>query len=145
MAHTILVVDDESDVRLLCRVNLEFEGFSVVEAKDGEQALECLSDSTPDLVLLDVMMPGIDGWQVLKAIKDSHSTNHIPVVMLTAKVQEKDQVRSFADGAFDYVTKPFHPMALGRTVRNALKVRGSEEAENVRQQVISKLKLAEGL
>ncbi|MEO7803216.1 MAG: response regulator [Actinomycetota bacterium] len=142
---TILVVDDESDVRLLCKVNLEFEGFHVLEASSGEQAMIRLTDSMVDLVLLDVMMPGMDGWEVLQAMKDSETANHIPVVMLTAKVQDKDQVRSYADGAFDHVSKPFNPIALGRTVRSALEIRGVGEIDQKRNQMLGKLKLAEGL
>ena len=80
----VLVVDDEPDVLLLCRVNLEFEGYDVIEASDGEQAMERVRDERPDVVLLDVMMPKMDGWQVLSALKADAELKDIPVVMLTA-------------------------------------------------------------
>ncbi|MEX0835138.1 MAG: response regulator, partial [Nitriliruptor sp.] len=100
--RTVLVVDDEPDVLLLCRVNLEFEGYRVLEASDGEQALARLEDELPDVVLLDVMMPKLDGWAVLERIKSDPRTAKVPVVMLTAKVQDHDQIRGWSSGAAEY-------------------------------------------
>ena len=145
MAYKILVVDDEPDVLLLCRVNLEFEGYDVIEAHDGEEALQEISLHEPDLVLLDVMMPGMDGWQVLKTIKSDPVTSDLPVVMLTAKVQERDQIRGLTEGATDYITKPFNPIALSRTVKDALEPRNTGEPERRRQQMIEKLRLIQNL
>lgn len=141
MPKKILVVDDEPDVLLLCKVNLEFEGYNVKEAHDGEEALSVIASENPDLVLLDVMMPGMDGWQVLSSIKADSTTSHIPVVMLTAKVQERDQIRGWNGGVSDYVTKPFNPIALSQTVRRALEPESPEVAERRRNQMLEKLRL----
>lgn len=136
----VLVVDDEADVLLLCRLNLEFEGFEVLEASDGEQALELLHRERPDVVLLDVMMPKLDGWQVLSAIKTDEDTElrEVPVVMLTAKVQDADQIRGWSAGAADYVTKPFSPLALSQAVRDALDSDPQQE-ERRRRAMLEKL------
>lgn len=134
----VLVVDDEPDVLLLCRVNLEFEGYTVIDAQDGEQALEKVRLEKPDIILLDVMMPGMDGWEVLASLKEDPTTSEIPVVMLTAKVRELDQIHGLTQGAIDYVNKPFNPIALSRTIREALQARNSEER---RQRMLDKLRL----
>ena len=89
----ILVVDDEEEIRELCRVNLEFEGYAVVEAADGVEALEKARSERPDLIFLDVMMPRMDGWEVLRQLKEADDTSGIPVVLLTAKTGEEDQIR----------------------------------------------------
>jgi CheY-like chemotaxis protein len=136
----VLVVDDEPDVLLLCRVNLEFEGYEVVEAADGHQALQRIRESAPDVVLLDVMMPDMDGWQVLGAIKDDPALKDIPVVMLTAKVQDQDQLRGWSQGAADYITKPFSPLALSQVLQDVLAT-DPEEEERRRRIVLEKLRL----
>lgn len=139
-AQKILVVDDEPDVLLLCRVNLEFEGYDVVEAHDGEQAMQQVRAERPDAVLLDVMMPKMDGWQVLAAIKDDPELAHIPVVMLTAKVQDQDQIRGWSSGAAEYITKPFSPLALSQVVEDVLS-NDPEEEERRRATILEKLQL----
>ncbi len=116
----VLVVDDEPDVLLLCRVNLEFEGYEVVQASDGVEALEQMRAESPDLVLLDVMMPRMDGWAVLEAAKADDALKATPIVLLTAKVQEADQIRGFELGAAEYITKPFSPLALAQTIGDVL-------------------------
>ncbi len=136
----VLVVDDEPDVLLLCRVNLEFEGYEVVEATDGEQAIEQARTEAPDVVLLDVMMPKVDGWQVLTALKDDETLKDIPVVMLTAKVQDQDQVRGWSQGAADYITKPFSPLALSQVLQDVLST-DPEEEERRRRIILEKLQL----
>lgn len=141
MAATILLVDDEPDVLLLCRVNLEFEGHHVIDASNGDEALDKIKAKGPDLVLLDVMMPGKDGWQVLAEMKSNPETAGIPVVMLTAKAQERDQIRGWSLGVVDYVTKPFNPIALSQTVKKALEPAASKERELKRRQMIDKLTL----
>lgn len=143
MTKKILVVDDEPDVLLLCRVNLEFEGYEVAEAQDGESALEAVASEQPDLILLDVMMPGMDGWQVLAALKADPVSASLPVVMLTAKVQERDQIRGWTGGVSDYVTKPFNPIALSQAIKRALAPGGGEESERRRRQMLEKLRLVQ--
>ena len=136
----VLVVDDEPDVLLLCRVNLEFEGYEVVEASDGERAMEQVRAERPDIVLLDVMMPKMDGWQVLAAIKDDPELKDIPVVMLTAKVQDQDQIRGWSSGAAEYITKPFSPLALSQVLQDVLD-NDPEEEERRRRMILEKLQL----
>ncbi len=136
----VLVVDDEPDVLLLCRVNLEFEGYEVIEAVDGEAAMERVREDRPDVVLLDVMMPKMDGWQVLEAIKGDEDISSIPVVMLTAKVQDQDQIRGWSQGAADYITKPFSPLALSQVLQDVLETDPAEE-ERRRRMILEKLQL----
>lgn len=125
---TILVVDDSADVRLVCRVNLEYHGYAVREAENGDEALAIIKDEPPDLVLLDVMMPDLDGWQILSTLKGDTATAHIPVVMLTARTREADQIRGWRSGASDYIVKPFNPEVLVPTVHNALEHASEQEA-----------------
>lgn len=136
----VLVVDDEPDVLLLCRVNLEFEGYEIPEARDGEEALRVVREEHPDVVLLDVMMPRMDGWQALEAIKADPATTDIPVVMLTAKVQDEDQIRGWEAGAADYITKPFSPLSLSQVIADVVRNDPEEEARR-RAMVLEKLKL----
>jgi len=138
--HKVLVVDDEPDVLLLCRVNLEFEGYEVVEASDGEMAMQVVREENPDVVLLDVMMPKMDGWQVLAALKADDDLKDIPVVMLTAKVQDQDQIRGWSSGAAEYITKPFSPLALSQVLQDVLS-NDPEEEERRRRMILEKLQL----
>ena len=119
--NRILVVDDEKGLVKLIRLNLEHDGFEVFEANNGAQAMDRLRVVLPDLVLLDVMMPDLDGFQVLRMIREVGST---PVIMLTAKGEENDKVRGLELGADDYVTKPFSPRELTSRIRAVLR-RGS--------------------
>jgi DNA-binding response OmpR family regulator len=139
--ETILVVDDEEDILLLCRVNLEFEGYHVVTASSGVEGLEQARAVRPGLVLLDVMMPTMDGWHVLEALKADPETMEVPVVMLTARVQGEDQMRGWSGGAADYIMKPFSPVALLETIRSVLHPADPEEAERRRTRSIEKLRL----
>ena len=128
--YRILVVDDEKRMVGFIRLNLEQDGFEVVEAFNGSEALDRLRDSLPDLILLDVMMPDIDGFDVLRMIRE---INQVPVIMLTAKSEEDDKVRGLELGADDYVTKPFSPRELVSRVKAVLR-RGStfdEDEEGV--------------
>ncbi len=136
----VLVVDDEPDVLLLCRVNLEFEGYDVTTANDGEAGLATCRSMRPDVVLLDVMMPKMDGWQVLEAIKSDPEIQHTPVVMLTAKVQDEDQIRGWSSGAAEYITKPFSPLSLSQVIADVIANDPEEEARR-RQMILEKLKL----
>lgn len=114
----ILVVDDEERMVRFIRLNLEHDGFQVVEAFRGAQAIDKLRSSLPDLILLDVMLPDIDGFEVLRMIREISS---VPVIMLTAKGEEDDRVRGLELGADDYITKPFSPRELVSRVRAVLR------------------------
>jgi len=114
----ILVVDDEERMVRFIRLNLEHDGFRVVEAFRGNQAMDRLRSTMPDLILLDVMLPDIDGFEVLKMIRE---VSHVPVIMLTAKGEEDDRVRGLELGADDYVTKPFSPRELVGRVKAVLR------------------------
>ncbi|MCK4897778.1 MAG: response regulator transcription factor [Anaerolineales bacterium] len=114
----ILAVDDEERMVRFIRLNLEHDGFQVIEAYNGSQALEQLRSNLPDIVLLDVMMPDIDGFEVLRMIRE---TSTIPVIMLTAKGDEEDRIRGLELGADDYITKPFSPRELVSRVRAVLR------------------------
>src|SRR5512135_64228 len=114
----ILVVDDEERMVRFIRLNLEHDGFRVTEAFRGNQAIQRLRDALPDVIILDVMLPDIDGFEVLKLIREVSS---VPVIMLTAKGEEDDRVRGLELGADDYVTKPFSPRELVSRVRAVLR------------------------
>src|SRR3989338_5920049 len=105
--HSILVIDDEKDILKLLQYNLEKEGYQVFLAKTGEEGLELAKRKLPDLIVLDLMLPGIDGLEVCKLIRSKKSTSHIPILMLTAKSTETDQIVGLELGATDYITKPF--------------------------------------
>ncbi len=139
-AKRVLVIDDEPDVLLLCRVNLEFEGYEVVGATDGVEGLEAARRVMPDIVLCDVMMPRMDGWQVLAAIKEDPRTADIPVIMLTARALEADQIRGWSGGAADYITKPFSPLQLSAVVADVI---GNDplEEERRRRDILGKLQM----
>jgi DNA-binding response OmpR family regulator len=106
---TVLVVDDEARIIDLIRMNLELEGFRVLEAANGHEALERLKEDLPDLIILDVMMPAMDGFETLKRIRD---VSTVPVMMLTVRQEEGDRIRGLDLGADDYLTKPFSPREL---------------------------------
>lgn len=114
----ILVVDDEPRMIKFIRLNLEHDGFEVYEATTGPQALEKMRDRLPDLILLDVMMPDLDGFETLRLVREIST---VPVIMLTAKGEEDDRVRGLELGADDYVTKPFSPRELVSRVRAVLR------------------------
>jgi DNA-binding response OmpR family regulator len=137
--YRILVVDDERRMVGFIRLNLEQDGFEVIEAYNGTQALDRLRDSLPDLILLDVMMPDIDGFEVLRTIRE---ISQVPVIMLTAKGEEDDKVKGLELGADDYVTKPFSPRELVSRVKAVLR-RGStyEEGEENIIDVDERLKI----
>jgi len=116
--HRILIVDDEKRMVRFIRLNLEHDGFQVISAYNGKEALDQVRNALPDLILLDVMMPDIDGFQVLEKIREFSS---VPVIMLTAKGEEDDRVRGLELGADDYVTKPFSPRELVSRVRAVMR------------------------
>jgi len=122
----ILVVEDEEDLLELVRYNLSREGYQVRGATSGEQALRMLRQQAPDLILLDLMLPSIDGLEVCKRLKSEPETRDIPVIMLTAKGEEADIVTGLELGATDYITKPFSPRVLTARVRAVLRRSGEE-------------------
>ncbi len=128
----ILVVDDEEDILELVRFNLAREGYVLICATSGEKTLEIARKEHPDLLVLDLMLPGIDGLEVAKILKNDVKTKDIPIIMLTAKGEEADIVTGLELGADDYVTKPFSPRVLVARVRAALrrKVKDSPEEES---------------
>lgn len=126
--ETILVVDDEEDILELVSYNLSREGYQVHRAATGEEGLESVRTTLPDLVVLDLMLPGVDGLEVCKQIKADSRTSHIPIIMLTAKGDEADMVTGLELGADDYVPKPFSPRVLLARVKTVLRRRGAVAA-----------------
>lgn len=133
MANVILVVEDEESIRTLIALNLQAAGYTVEEAKDGTQALEKVKSVKPDLVLLDWMLPGLDGLDVLRSLKADPAFATLPVIMLTAKSEEHDIVLGLEMGAADYITKPFSNKVLIARIRAILR-RGdaAPPEENIR-------------
>jgi DNA-binding response OmpR family regulator len=139
-ATRVLVIDDEAPIRLLCRVNLEAEGMDVLEAADGPSGLETARAETPDVVLLDVMMPGLDGWRVAEELLDDPRTESIPIVFLTARAELRDRARGIDLGGVDYVTKPFNPVELAPLVRDLLDRVSRGERDALRREKLSELR-----
>ncbi len=138
----ILVVEDEKDVAKVISINLKLEGMDVIEAHDGAEAIRVLNVERPDCVLLDVMLPKISGWDVLKYIKSHPVTTDIPVVMVTAKVTERDQLRGLGAGAVKYITKPFSPSALIEAIKSVLKPHIRDLIVRERREAIERLQLS---
>jgi len=136
----VLVIDDEAPIRLLCRVNLEAEGMEVLEASDGPTGLEKARNEEPDVILLDVMMPGLDGWQVAEELLDSDSTSSIPIVFLTARAEVRDRARGLDLGGIDYVTKPFNPIELAPLVLDLIDGVDRGERDELRREKIAELR-----
>jgi diguanylate cyclase (GGDEF)-like protein len=116
----ILIADDEPDIRLVLRTRLELDGFTVLEAKDGAEAVRMAQSENPDLIVLDVMMPEMDGVEVCNQLRASFATRSIPVIMLTARAGREDKMSGLVKGANDYITKPFDLNELTQRVRNTL-------------------------
>jgi two-component system, OmpR family, alkaline phosphatase synthesis response regulator PhoP len=121
--ETILVVEDEEDIRELLKYNLEKEGYRVFGAATGEEGLRAVRDRRPDLILLDLMLPGLDGLEVCRRIRGEAQTQPLPIIMLTAKGEEADIVTGLELGADDYIVKPFSPRVLLARLRAALRRR----------------------
>lgn len=129
----ILVVDDETDILTLLEYNLGKAGFKVVSATDGPEAIESAKREKPNIIILDIMLPSMEGTEVCKALKKDEITCHIPVIMLTAKGEEIDRIVGLELGADDYITKPFSPRELILRVKAVLKRgRGEERAKTMR-------------
>src|ERR671930_489250 len=133
-----LVIDDEPDVLLLCRVNLEHSGHEVLDAGDGGRGIKLAASRDPDAIVLDLMLPVIDGYQVLQALRSDDRTRDIPVLVLTAKAQREDKVRCWQEGASDFMTKPFSPAALTDAIDRLIEMT-PEERRDRRDTVLRKL------
>jgi two-component system response regulator RpaA len=134
----VLVIDDEPDVLLLCRVNLQLAGHEVLEAANGTAGLELARTIEPDVVVLDIMLPNVDGLTVLLELASSEATRHIPVIMLTAKTQLEDRRKAWRAGCVEYLTKPFSPIELVELVDRAGGM-SSEERSERRQRALASL------
>jgi DNA-binding response OmpR family regulator len=136
----VLVIDDEAPIRLLCRVNLEAEGMQVLEAADGPSGLDQAREHRPDVVLLDVMMPGLDGWRVAEELLADERTREIPIIFLTARAEFRDRARGLDIGGVDYVTKPFNPLELAPLVEELLQRIGRGERDELRGEKLAELR-----
>jgi DNA-binding response OmpR family regulator len=145
MGGRVLVVDDEEGIRVLCRVNLELGGYDVVEAEDGVRALEQARAHHPDLIFLDLAMPRMDGWEVLQGLKEDPDTATIPVILLTAKTSEEDQMKGWSEGILEYLPKPFNPQLLVEWAGRALIPRDPSEEDARRKRILDQLRLVREL
>jgi DNA-binding response OmpR family regulator len=136
----VLVIDDEAPIRLLCRVNLEAEKMEVLEAADGPSGLEKAREETPDVILLDVMMPALDGWRVAEQLLEDGQTKEIPIIFLTARAEFRDRARGLDIGGVDYVTKPFNPLELAPLVRDLLARIERGERDELRREKLAELR-----
>jgi excisionase family DNA binding protein len=118
--RTILIVDDDARLREFVRVNLEMEGYTVREAANAEEGLAALEEESPDLILLDVMMPQMDGWEMLQRVQERHGVGAIPVIMFSGKVDEKDLEGAQQRGAQGFIGKPFNPQQLIESTKQLL-------------------------
>jgi DNA-binding response OmpR family regulator len=136
----VLVIDDEAAIRLLCRVNLEAEKMQVDEAADGRAGLEQARATRPDVILLDVMMPGLDGWQVAEELVGDERTRDIPIVFLTARADFRDRERGLEAGGIAYLTKPFNPVELAALIEDLLARLSRGERAAMRRERIAELR-----
>jgi DNA-binding response OmpR family regulator len=136
----VLVIDDEPPIRLLCRVNLEAEGMTVLEAADGPSGLELATEERPDVILLDVMMPGLDGWSVAERLLEDDRTSEIPIIFLTARAEFRDRARGIDLGGIEYITKPFNPLELAPTVRDLLDRIETGDRDELRREKLADLR-----
>ena len=127
---TVLIVDDEEDILELLRHNLTKDGYRVICAESGEQALTEIRKQPPDVVILDVMLPGVDGLDVCRQVKAAAETSHVPIIMLTARTEEADMVAGLELGADDYITKPFSPRVVLARVKAVLRRKRMPLPEN---------------
>ena len=135
----VLVVDDEASIRLLCGVNLRLEGMDTIEAGNGEDALRLARERRPDLIVLDVMMPHVDGWQVAEELAGDPETRGLSIVFLSARADPADFLHGYQLGAVGYVTKPFDPTALGAVVHEVLARIGRGERDELRRELMDQL------
>jgi DNA-binding response OmpR family regulator len=126
----VLVVDDEAPIRLICRLNFRTAGLATLEAADGETGLALARSKRPDIILLDIMLPAMDGWRVAEELAADSATAEIPIIFLSARSEQADERRAYEAGGIGYVAKPFDPPALAETVSAVLErlARGEREA-----------------
>lgn len=129
---TVMIADDETPIRLLVRVNLEAEGYKVIEAGDGLATIEVARAQLPDIILLDVMMPFKDGWEVAEELLKDEATAGIPIIFLTARADLRDHERGLNTGALQYITKPFNPRKLAPSIEDCLATLRDGDPEAVR-------------
>ncbi|WP_287153893.1 response regulator [Candidatus Solincola tengchongensis] len=141
MAEKILIVDDDATMANLLFTVLEFEGFQPLKALSGEEAIRLVMEEAPDLVLLDIMMPEMDGFEVLASLRNDPRTERIPVIMLTARTEDRDMFEGWRRGADEYVTKPFDPHRLVEVIREVLARSYQERLEERARRVESLLEL----
>jgi len=130
----VLVVDDEAPIRLLCEVNLSLAGMEVIQARDGAEGLDLAKAMKPDLILLDLMMPRVDGWTVAQGLAEDESTRGIPFLFLTARATAADRRRAEELGALGYILKPFDPVRLPPLVADVVARCARGEAEELRRE-----------
>jgi len=140
VATRVLIIDDEAPIRLLCRVNLEAEKMEVLEAADGPTGLAVATAERPDVILLDVMMPGLDGWRVAEELIENPGTAEIPIIFLTARAEFRDRARGLDIGGVDYVTKPFNPVELADLVRHLLARIEQGDRDALRREKLAELR-----
>jgi CheY-like chemotaxis protein len=128
----VLVVDDEAPIRLICRLNFRSAGLSTLEAADGEAGLSLARSERPDLILLDIMLPAMDGWRVAEELAGDSATAEIPILFLTARSDQAEERRAYEAGGVGYVTKPFDPPALAEAVSSILERIARGERETLR-------------
>ena len=141
----VLHIDDEAPIRLLARVNLEWQAeMEVIGAADGRTGVRLAKRELPDLILLNVNLPGLDGWQVAEELHKDQETREIPIVFLTARSELKDLARGLELGAVDYITKPFNPLELAPRIRVLLERLERGERDELRREKISELRALMG-
>jgi len=137
MANTqIVIVEDEPDILEVLRYNLRREGFKVESSMDGVQGLRLVQNLVPDLVLLDLMLPGLDGLEICRVLKSDQSSRHIPIIMVSAKGEESDIVRGLSIGADDYITKPFSPRELMARVKAVLRRGTNRQSKSPKTSIV---------
>lgn len=130
----IMVVDDDPTMVKLIDVNLRLNNYQVIEATSGEKALEVIDNEPLDLIVLDIMMPGVDGWEVLEHIRGDEKTEDLPVVLVTAKTQDTDVIKGWELGADEYIIKPFNPLLLVEVIKLVLERSEEERLERRKKQ-----------
>jgi DNA-binding response OmpR family regulator len=136
----VLIIDDEAPIRLLCRVNLEAEGMEVSEAADGASGIEIARREQPDVILLDVMMPRLDGWEVADALLRDERTNEIPIIFLTARAEIRDRARGLDIGGVEYITKPFNPLELAPLIEALIERINQGDRDELRGEKLAELR-----
>lgn len=136
----VLVIDDEPGIIEIVEANLEGDGFEVISASNGKEGLEKIKSEQPELVVLDVMMPEMDGWEVLRSLEKDETTAGLPVIMLTAKAADEDYIFGLEEGAVEYITKPFLPQELVNRIKITLMVLNPRMRDERRRNLIAKRK-----